>query len=55
MTEKDKLCPFTCLKEYCGKYCALYSEVHNGCCIPNFSKELMKVFLKVLSIDRMAR
>ena len=55
MTEKDKLCPFTGLKEYCGNDCALYSEEYKGCCIPNFSEEIIKSLLKVLSISRLTR
>lgn len=40
--ENNKLCPFTGLKEYCGKDCALYSEEYNGCCITNFGEEMTK-------------
>lgn len=55
MSEKDKLCPFTDLKEYCGNYCALYSEEYKGCCIPNFCEEIVKALLKILRISRMSR
>lgn len=55
MTEKDKLCPFTGLKEYCANDCALYSEEYKGCCIQNFSEEIIKSLLKVLSISRLTR
>ena len=55
MTEKDKLCPFTGLREYCGNDCALYSEEYEGCCIPNFGEEMSKVLLKVLTISRLSR
>lgn len=55
MTEKDKLCPFTGLREYCGKDCALYSEEYKGCCIPNFGEEIKKVIPTVFSISKMIR
>ena len=53
--ENNKLCPFTGLKEYCGKDCALYSEEYNGCCITNFGEEMTKVLLKVLTISRLSK
>lgn len=55
MPEKDKLCPFTGLKEYCGEDCALYSKEYNGCYISNLSEEMIKVHLKVLRVDRLTR
>lgn len=53
--EKDKLCPFTGLKEYCGNDCALYSEKYKGCCIANFGEEMTEILLKVLRVSRMTR
>lgn len=55
MTEKDKLCPFTGLKEYCIKECALYSEEYNGCCIANFGEEMSKSLLAALRVSRLTR
>lgn len=53
--ENNKLCPFTGLREYCGKDCALYSEEYNGCCIANFGEEMSKSLLAVLRVSRMTR
>jgi len=55
MIEKDKLCPFTGLKEYCRNDCALYSEEYKGCCIPNFGQEMLKALIRTLEISRMSR
>lgn len=53
--ENNKLCPFTGLKEYCGKDCALYSEEYEGCYIANFGEEMSKSLLAVLRVSRMTR
>lgn len=54
--EKDKICPFTGLKDYCIKEdCALYSEEYNGCCIANFGEEMTKSLLAFLRVSRMTR
>lgn len=53
--ENNKLCPFTGLREYCGKDCALYSEEYKGCCIANFGEEMSKSLLAVLRVSRMTR
>lgn len=53
--ENKKFCPFTGLREYCGKDCALYSEEYNGCCIANFGEEMSKSLLAVLRVSRMTR
>ena len=53
--EKYGICPFTGLKDYCIKECALYKEEYNGCCIANFGEEMTKILLKVLRVSRMTR
>ena len=53
--ENKKLCPFTGLKDYCIKECALYKEEYNGCCIANFGEEMTKILLKVLRVSRITR
>lgn len=53
--ENNKLCPFTGLREYCGKDCALYSEEYKGCCIANFGEEMSKSLIAVLRVSRMTR